>query len=94
MNVQHDETRHAFTVDVDGEQAELTYTRPSEGVIDLNHTFVPVAGRNKGVAAEMAKAALAYARESSLKVIPTCPYIGSFLKKHHSEYGSLIARAV
>ena len=90
MNVEHDETRHAFTVDLGGEQAELTYARPSEGVIDLNHTFVPTSGRNKGVADLMAKAAFAYAKENNLKVIPTCPYIASWVKKN-AQHADMLA---
>jgi uncharacterized protein len=91
MKVQHDEERQAFTVELEGEAepAELTYSRPEDGVIDFNHTFVPEPSRHKGVAAEMAKAALAFAQEKGLKVVPSCPYVDAYVKKH-GEYADLL----
>jgi predicted GNAT family acetyltransferase len=43
---------------------------------------VPEAFEGKGVGGQLARAALAYAREHELKVIPTCPFIAAYITKH------------
>lgn len=47
--------------------------------MDLYHTFTNPALRGKGLAALVARAALEFAKENNLKVIPTCPYIQTFI---------------
>jgi predicted GNAT family acetyltransferase len=72
-----------------GEAAELTYSRAADGVVSLDHTYVPDSGRDKGIGKQLATAALAWAREQGLRVIPTCPYVAAFVKRH-PEYADLI----
>jgi predicted GNAT family acetyltransferase len=52
------------------------------GVIDMRHTEVPAALEGRGVANELARAALDYAREKKLRVIPTCPFVRSYIRRH------------
>jgi predicted GNAT family acetyltransferase len=88
--VVHNEKANRFEVTVDGQTATLAYTI-GPGVIDLQHTTVPVALRNKGLANTLAHAGLDYARIAKLKVIPTCPFVRAYID-HHPEYGDLLAR--
>jgi len=62
----------------------------SGNVITFFHAYTPLEFRGKGIAAQVAKYALDYARDNSLKVIPQCPYIRDYIDKH-SEYQNLLA---
>ncbi len=91
MPVQHDATNQEFTTTQDGHEGELAYSRPADGLIDFTHTFVDEALRGRGVADELARAALAYAREEHLKVKTSCTFMAGFVKRHHDEYADILA---
>lgn len=91
MPIQHDATKQEFTTTRDGHTAELAYARPSDDVIDFTHTFVEEALRGQGLADELARTALAYAREQKLRVKTTCTFMASFVKRHHTEYADILA---
>jgi uncharacterized protein len=61
-----------------------------DGTIDLQHTVVPHALEGGGYGAALARAALDHARQNGLKVIPTCSFVRTFVKRHH-EYDDLLA---
>lgn len=88
MPITQDTANHQFT---DGHGAVLDYQQPSAGVIDYTHTFVPENERNQGVGESLAKTALDYARQHQLRVIPTCPFVASYIKQH-DEYTDLLAQ--
>ena len=50
--------------------------------IRLIHTEVPEAFRGRNYAATLARAALEYARDEHLRVIPVCPFVRSYLARH------------
>ncbi|WP_026461861.1 GNAT family N-acetyltransferase [Adhaeribacter aquaticus] len=82
MEVIHDKEDLRFYADIEGEEAELTYSYPEADVLDLDYTFVPEAARNKGWADKLVKAGLEFARENNLKVIPSCPVVEAYVKRH------------
>jgi uncharacterized protein len=51
-------------------------------VITFTHTRVPETLRGKGIANELAKVALAAARERGLLVIPKCTFFASYMRRH------------
>ena len=81
MKVQHDVQNSRFVVPLTDAEAELVYSL-RDGTIDLQHTEVPPADRNQGIADSLVRAALAYARERELRVIPSCPYVKAWLKRN------------
>jgi uncharacterized protein len=85
MKVQHDVQHSRFVIPLSNGEAELVYARAGDDAIDLQHTMVPPADRNRGVADTMVRAALAYAREHRLRVIPTCPYVRAWFTRHPEE---------
>jgi uncharacterized protein len=89
LNVFHNEQAHRFELQVDGRRALLTYRRFPDRIV-LDHTEVPPPLEGKGLAAKLARSALDFARQHHLHVIPLCPYISSFLRKH-PEYQNLIS---
>jgi predicted GNAT family acetyltransferase len=85
MTVEHDEKASRFFVRVEGEEAELIYTRVGPKLIDLQHTYVPEGARGHGVAEALAKAAFDFARERGFRVVPTCPFVRRWLAAHPEE---------
>lgn len=90
MPIKHDAENQEFTTSRDGHDGELAYSRPREGVIDFTHTFVDEALRGQGVADELARTALAFAREHHLKVKTSCTFMAGFVKRHHEEYADIL----
>ncbi len=82
IDVEHNTQQQCFSAVVDGYKAILEYRAVGTDTIDIHHTFVPNELRGKGVAAVLAKQALAYAKEQQLKVIPSCSYIAVYLQRH------------
>jgi uncharacterized protein len=88
LDVVNNESSRRFEVIAEGHTAFLQYAR-SNGRIELLHTDVPPALGGKGIVSLLAKAALEFAREASLKVTPTCPFVKGYLERH-PEYDSLL----
>ena len=61
-----------------------------DGVITLVHTEVDPAHGGQGHAATLARGALDDARSRGLSVVPSCPYVASYIEKH-PEYADLVA---
>ena len=78
--VMNEQTRQ-FEAKLGNETAFAEYRLVDHGII-LPHTVVPEAFEGKGVGSALAKAALSYAREQGLKVIPTCPFMAGYIRKH------------
>ena len=91
MPIQHNSDDQQFITTRHGYGAELGYCFPDEGVIDFTHTFVDESLRGKGVADELARTALDFARDENLKVKTSCTFMAKFVKRNHSEYADLLA---
>ncbi|MGI4874700.1 MAG: GNAT family N-acetyltransferase [Janthinobacterium lividum] len=78
MNIQHNPANQQFTAG----SAELAYSLPAPGTIDFTHTFVPEAQRGQGLADELARAGLAYARQHHLHVRTSCAFMAAFVQRH------------
>jgi predicted GNAT family acetyltransferase len=79
--ISHDQSASQFTTEVDGHRAELDY-EAADGVMAITHTKVPPAIGGRGVAAELMRAALAFATERGWSVKPVCSYAVAYMKKH------------
>ena len=82
MNIQHNESEQQFTAGPVESQAELAYSLPAPGTIDFTHTFVPENQRGLGVADDLARAGLTYARQQHLRVQTSCPFMADFVQRH------------
>jgi predicted GNAT family acetyltransferase len=81
MTISHNEPDSRFECRVDGGLAFAEYHRNGKR-ITFTHTEVPAEASGQGVAAEIVAAALAYAREQELEVVPECAYVRSYLQRH------------
>jgi uncharacterized protein len=89
VTVQHEKNYQQFTIKFNDEDAELAYSKPSDGIIDFTHTYVPQSARGQGVAQLLVKEGLQYADENKLRVIASCPMVSTFIEKN-TEYHRLL----
>jgi len=78
-----------FVINLEGNEVYVEYTMTGSE-INLYHTFTDPALRGKGLAAQVVRAALEFAKENNLKVVPTCSYVHAFITKN-KEYQELVA---
>ena len=71
--------------------AMCSYRRQGD-VLVLHHTEVPPALQGQGVAGELVARTLAWARAQGLRVVPTCSYVASYMRRH-PETQDLLATA-
>lgn len=87
--VRDNAAAHQYEVTVDGHTGILRYVR-KPGVVHLVHTEVPPELQGRGLAGALVQTALDAARAAGDRVVPECPYVQAFLKRH-PEYQSLVA---
>lgn len=80
--VQHRETGKRFTTRTPSGLAYISYERPDDQTLDLQHTVVPEADRGRGIGTSLVEAAMNHARENGLRVVATCPFVRNWLEKH------------
>jgi uncharacterized protein len=88
--VSHDPAAHRFEVRTEAGTALLTYLDHGSA-LELLHTEVPAAAEGHGYAGALAVAALDFARSEGKQVIPTCPFVAAYIKRH-PDYQDLVAR--
>ena len=79
-DVCHVSDRSRFEAVVDGTTAYLSYER-SQGTVVMTHTVVPPRIGGRGLAGELTRTAVEWAREQGLAVDPQCSYVRSWLAK-------------
>ena len=87
-DVKHNAAERRFEIDTPAGMALLQYLERDRS-IDLVHTEVPGALEGQGYGAALARAALDHARENDLKVIPSCPFVSTYVRRHQ-EYAALV----
>ena len=81
MEFQHERER-IFALDEQGKLvAEVTFPI-SEGVADIDHTFVDQSLRGQGVAGQLLDAAVRQIRMEGLRAKATCSYAAKWFKEH------------
>jgi uncharacterized protein len=80
--------RYAITTDA-GELAGFTQYRRRPELIAFVHTEIDPRFEGQGLASELIRAALDDAREQGLAVLPFCPFVDAYIKKH-TEYAELV----
>ncbi len=88
VTVENNEAAGRFEANVEGQLAVAAYEREGETII-FTHTVVPRALEGQGIGNVLARTALDEARARHLAVIPRCPFIASFIRRHR-EYAELV----
>ena len=74
LHVQRDDG--AFFIDQDGKRiAEMTYSSHRDGkVVSIDHTEVDPSLRGRGIPKQLVAAAVDWARQEKIRLVPICPY--------------------
>lgn len=67
---------------VDGNAAEMTYSRASAGLIIIDHTEVPAALRGRKVGERLVQQAVEDARRDKVTIVPLCPFAKAQFNRH------------
>jgi predicted GNAT family acetyltransferase len=81
VTVRHEREASRFAATVDGYDCELDY-RLDGAVLTILHTGVPSAVGGRGIAAELTRAAVEFARTENLKVYPACSYAAVYFRRN------------
>jgi len=82
-----DENSHGhFYIDENGTQIAEMIIDISGDNLTVYHTEVLPQGEGKGLAKQLLKAMVDYAREKKLKITALCPYVLAQFKRHPEEY--------
>lgn len=79
--IRHDEQAHRFETEVEGHVGVLDYSERGDAV-SFDHVVVPDAIGGRGIAGALTRHALDHARAEGWRVVPRCPYVRAWIKRH------------
>ncbi|WP_299442493.1 GNAT family N-acetyltransferase [uncultured Aquimarina sp.] len=77
-----DSSKNRFELKVESETIFIEYILKNENSIYLTHTEVPAIMEGKGLGSTIIKKTLDYIKEKRYKMIPLCPFVVAYLKRH------------
>lgn len=72
-----------YEITVDGEHAGLIDYLDRDGQRILYHTEIDDKFGGQGLAATLVEQALTDTRSAGKRIVPVCPYIAKYVKRHH-----------
>jgi uncharacterized protein len=89
IEIHNDPGNSQFTVEVDGRIAGKADYRLRGDTYIFTHTEVDPEFQGLGVANRLARAALDEVRDEGRTVVPLCPFIAAYIRRH-PEYDSMV----
>lgn len=89
--IENNRADQRFQTQVDDDLAVIEYGLVGASIV-FTHTEVPEALSGHGIANKLAQTALEYARAQQLTVVPLCPFVASYIRRH-PEYQTLVEPA-
>ena len=80
---------HRYEARIDSDLAGYAVYQLGEGQVVFTHTQVLPAFEGQGVGRALAAAALDDVRARGLRVVPLCPFIAAYIRRHR-EYADLL----
>ena len=81
LEVTHNAEKYRFETWIDHQLSKLDYLLDEDTIV-MTHVGVYPEHRGQGVAGKLVEIALNYAEENSLRVIPMCPYVAAYIRRH------------
>lgn len=81
LELVKNDDKHRFEMDVDGYTAIIEFNQNQNKII-LIHTEVPAELEGRGAATAIIEKALDYIEKNHLKLIPLCPFVVAYIKRH------------
>jgi len=79
IQFSQDQNGGRFFID---DYAEMTFSKPAEGIISVDHTRVKPDHRGEGLAQKLYTDMVSFARTNNLKVIPTCSFVEKMFERN------------
>ncbi|MFT3934070.1 MAG: GNAT family N-acetyltransferase [Chitinophagaceae bacterium] len=81
IQLKVNEAIHHLELEIEGHTAFIDYKLLKEKLF-LIHTEVPRELEGKGVGTAIISKALQYAKDNGYTIVPICPFVQAYLKKH------------
>lgn len=81
-NISHNPITQRFETTIDGHTGFLSYEIIDDNTLNYNHTIIPEELGGRGLGTALVKHALDYAKEHDKKIVPSCSFVASYVKKH------------
>jgi predicted GNAT family acetyltransferase len=91
ISVTDNAMAHQYEAYVDGKLARLVYELRGDAIV-LTHAEVHPSIEGRGIGSQVVRAALDDARARGLRVVPRCPFVHAYIRRH-PEYRDLVAGA-
>lgn len=79
-----------YRIKVDGQMAEMTFSRASDKLIIIDHTSVPELLRGRRIGNLLLERAIADARAAGGKIFALCPFAAAQFRRH-AEYRDVLS---
>lgn len=89
VTVRNDPEGEAYVIEVDGERAGKAEYRIVGGRVVFTHTEVDDSFSGRGLGSRLARFALDDVRRQDMKIVPRCPFIAAYVKRH-PEYQEMV----
>jgi len=87
-DIRHNSDESRFETTVDEQLCVLDY-RLDRKVITMTRVLVPPPVEGRCIAGALTRHALDYSREENWRVVPRCPYVAAWIKRH-PDYADLV----
>lgn len=81
LEIIHNAAENRFETWIEGQLSKLDYLLDGDTIV-MTHVGVYPEYRGQGVAGKLTQVALEYAKGNSLRVIPMCPYIATYIHRN------------
>ncbi|WP_344822331.1 GNAT family N-acetyltransferase [Actinocorallia longicatena] len=88
--VTNNTARSRYEISVDGAVAGYSQYVMKDGAVVFTHTEIDMDYEGQGLGSKLVRGMLADVRERGLKMVPQCPFVKEYVKKH-PEYADLRA---
>lgn len=88
--VRDDPANGRYVLMVDGQLAGFSQYRLDGERITIYHTEVEPEYEGQGLGDELARSALDDVRSRGLALVPVCPFISAYIRRHPDEYLDLV----
>ena len=82
LEVHNNSDKNRFEAQLEGDDFAVINYSLRGSIIEMTHTEVPTAYQGMGISSKLVRDALEYVRAHHLRVIPTCPTVSAYMKKH------------